>query len=370
MNSLNISDNIAALRREKNITQEELADFVGVTKASVSKWEKGQSMPDILLLPRLAAFFDITVDELIGYEPKLSKEQIQRIYGELAEAFAKQPFDEVMGKVRDMVKRYYSCYPFLHQVCILMINHMEKAGNMHELLMEGVELCDHIIASCKETKIINNTIVIKAMYELQLGNADAVIETLENLYDPTGVTYQSDGLLAHAYMIKGDMDKAESYTQINIYLHMCSVISASIQHISLNMANMDICKETMKRTEGMLQLYKLDKLHPNTAAQYYYQAAIVYTTYGEFDEAVKSLDKYADCAFELLQEDNFHLHGDEYFNRLDEWIDKLELGAMPVRDRKSVISDVLASIEMEMFAPLKDNPKYKLIQIKLKEGLK
>ena len=52
MNKLNLSDNIIRLRHEKKLTQEELADFMGVTKASVSKWEKGVNTPDILLLPQ------------------------------------------------------------------------------------------------------------------------------------------------------------------------------------------------------------------------------------------------------------------------------------------------------------------------------
>ena len=65
MNILNFSENIIKLRHKKGITQEELADFVGVTKASVSKWETKQSLPDIMLLPRLAAYFDVTVDELL-----------------------------------------------------------------------------------------------------------------------------------------------------------------------------------------------------------------------------------------------------------------------------------------------------------------
>ena len=64
MNALNLVENIIRLRHDKKITQEQLADFVGVTKASVSKWETKQSMPDILLLPRLASFFDVTIDEL------------------------------------------------------------------------------------------------------------------------------------------------------------------------------------------------------------------------------------------------------------------------------------------------------------------
>ena len=80
MNSLNIADNIVRLRHNKKITQEQLAEFIGVTKASVSKWENRQSTPDITILPQLATFFDVTIDELVGYTPQLSKEQIQRLY--------------------------------------------------------------------------------------------------------------------------------------------------------------------------------------------------------------------------------------------------------------------------------------------------
>ena len=63
MELLNFSDNMIRLRHEKKITQEQLAAFMGVTKASVSKWETKQNLPDILLLPKLASFFDITIDE-------------------------------------------------------------------------------------------------------------------------------------------------------------------------------------------------------------------------------------------------------------------------------------------------------------------
>ena len=116
MNSLHLAENMVKLRRKRGVTQEELADFIGVTKASVSKWENGQSMPDIILLPQLANYYDVTVDELLGYELQLSKEQIQRIYQELAEAFATEPFEEVFHKSEMLVKRYYSCYRFLAQI--------------------------------------------------------------------------------------------------------------------------------------------------------------------------------------------------------------------------------------------------------------
>ncbi|MDE7060179.1 MAG: helix-turn-helix domain-containing protein, partial [Lachnospiraceae bacterium] len=57
MDDLNFAQNITALRRKYGITQEALADFIGVTKASVSKWETGQSFPDIQTLLLLATYY-------------------------------------------------------------------------------------------------------------------------------------------------------------------------------------------------------------------------------------------------------------------------------------------------------------------------
>ncbi len=59
MNGLNIGKCIICKRKEKGITQEQLADYMGVSKASVSKWETGQSYPDIVILPKMAAYFKL-----------------------------------------------------------------------------------------------------------------------------------------------------------------------------------------------------------------------------------------------------------------------------------------------------------------------
>lgn len=63
---MNIGANILALRKQHGITQEELAAELGVTAAAVSKWEKGYTLPDILMLCALADHFQVTTDELLG----------------------------------------------------------------------------------------------------------------------------------------------------------------------------------------------------------------------------------------------------------------------------------------------------------------
>lgn len=62
-----INEMIRAKRRERDLTQEELANMLGVTKAAVSKWENAESYPDITMLPQIAQLFHITMDELFGY---------------------------------------------------------------------------------------------------------------------------------------------------------------------------------------------------------------------------------------------------------------------------------------------------------------
>lgn len=78
--TIKIAENLQMLRKEKGITQEQLADIFGITNQSISKWELGLSCPDITMLPKIAEFFSVTIDELIGYKPVTS---INNIYIEL-----------------------------------------------------------------------------------------------------------------------------------------------------------------------------------------------------------------------------------------------------------------------------------------------
>lgn len=74
---MTIGKNIAQLRKNADMTQEQLAEILGVSAQSVSKWENETTMPDIMLLPVIAGCFGVTVDELYGgRKPALSSEPV------------------------------------------------------------------------------------------------------------------------------------------------------------------------------------------------------------------------------------------------------------------------------------------------------
>ena len=62
-----LDENIRVMRREKGLTQEQLAEVMGVSTASVSKWETGVAVPELGMLAALADFFEVSIDALIGH---------------------------------------------------------------------------------------------------------------------------------------------------------------------------------------------------------------------------------------------------------------------------------------------------------------
>lgn len=367
MNQIYFADNLIKLRHEKHITQEQLADFIGVTKASVSKWETKQSMPDILLLPQLAAFFDVSLDDLFGYKPQLSKEQIQKQYQHFTLEFAHKPFEDVIDEVQSMVKQYYSCYSFLLQVCVLYLNHFVLAKDQKrqiEILDQTIHICQHIIDNCLDSALRHDATIIKSMIDLQCGRAKDVIDTLEDMSNPYHM-WHSEGLLIQAYQTVGKTKQAHEFTQWSIYTHLVELISLSIQYLSIHMNELESCLETICRIDQVIETYHLDKLHPNLVAQYQFQNALIYCLHHQNELAITRLNQYSQAVYQLLIEDDVKLHGDEYFSHIDKYFEGFDLGVHPVRDKQMVLKSAIEALEHPLLIELKENKEFQMIKERL-----
>ena len=118
-----IGENIKRLRLQKQITQEQLSVAMGVSCAAVSKWERENTLPDISLLPLLANYFGVSIDELMGYNAARIEREIDHFFQERSELFK-------AGKVKEYTKlseKAYKEYPNDYRVmnCYMW----DKAGD-------------------------------------------------------------------------------------------------------------------------------------------------------------------------------------------------------------------------------------------------
>ena len=105
---LAIGENIRNFRKKNDLTQEELADRLGVTYQSVSRWENGTTYPDLELLPAISELLSVTVDELLGM-PQIEKEKrAVETFDELRRECMKQDYDadHIIALLRDIRRNY------------------------------------------------------------------------------------------------------------------------------------------------------------------------------------------------------------------------------------------------------------------------
>ncbi len=149
---MTIGANIKRLRTSKNITQEQLSVAMNVTCAAVSKWERGETYPDITLLQPLAYFFGVTLDELMGY----NQEKIQAEIDEVI-ALYRQHWNDKKG--REIITKAYRDYPNDYWIMHYYMWNVggDLADNDPSVLIahkdEFLAICEKILEGCTEENL-------------------------------------------------------------------------------------------------------------------------------------------------------------------------------------------------------------------------
>ncbi|PEY74034.1 helix-turn-helix domain-containing protein [Bacillus thuringiensis] len=367
MREIHIHKIIANKRKEKGITQEELAAYIGITKASVSKWETGQSYPDITFLPLLASYFNISIDELISYTPQMEQEDIKNLYHRLAEAFSEEPFDEVIMECRGIIKKYYSCFPLLIQIGILFINHhmlTEDTDRGIEILEEAMNLFSRVQEESDDVSLVKEAASFQATCYLILNRPNEVLQLLGETIRPN---FPGEDLISQAYQMLGNAEKANEVMQISMYQHLIQLVGTIPNYVVVNASSAEKVEVILNRAFILIDIYELETLHPNMTLKVYYAAAQVYCMQGNFEGSLEMLRKYAVVCTNGFTVNSLHLHGDSYFDAIDGWFAEFPLGAKTVRNEEIIKRSMLQSIaENPVFVPMKDVREYKNIIASLK----
>jgi transcriptional regulator with XRE-family HTH domain len=365
MKEIKIGSIIATKRKERGITQEELANHLGVSKPAVSKWESEQSYPDILLLPILASYFDITVDQLIGYEPQMSKEDMRKLCYRLTQSFTKEPFDKVYGECEDYLRKYFSCWQLQFQIGTMLINRCNLAGTMErttEILEEALELFVRIEKHCDEAHLAKLSIQMQAVCHMSLGRPQEAIDLMEN---QTAPLMNPESILVRAYQMKGDRAKAIEYLQGYTYVNLVTMLGAVPDYFTLYADLPERMDEYYNIFLTISQLFGLEELSPAALINIYLSGAVAYTKQGNKEKAINILETYSELILKLDNE-TIYLHGNRIFDALEGYYAEVDAETDAPRGMELIRKDLRSSIlSNPVFEGLEGEERYMRIKRKL-----
>jgi transcriptional regulator with XRE-family HTH domain len=116
---MQIGEVIRKYRKERNLTQEEMANRLGVTAPAVNKWENANSLPDILLLAPIARLLGISLDTLLSFREELTADEIQRLVYEADERLKSETYEKAFQWAKTIIEQYPNCEELVLQMAVV-----------------------------------------------------------------------------------------------------------------------------------------------------------------------------------------------------------------------------------------------------------
>ncbi|MDR0906811.1 MAG: helix-turn-helix domain-containing protein [Oscillospiraceae bacterium] len=384
---MNIGNNLRHYRRERDLTQEELANVLGVSFQAVSKWERGEGYPDITLLPAIAAFFKTTVDELLGMSEAKMQEELQEIHAEYSRrrnnSTTIEDFDRASEVYREAVKKYPNNWHLLLQLGCSLEGYRADEFTTPALLDEAAAIYERIAAYCPDAEMQINARANLATVLARAGRREQAVEEVQKLplefinreFMMSTVTRgeeQIEAIQSYIYQLQAKIFQLTRFaapTDTYVFDTDGDYFGyTNAERIRILQIGIDALELT--RDEGDVPLY------PFRVGYYYRSMAQLALMDGEDDKAIDYLERAADYAFEC---DKIYADGYKYSyavqngikytsilrNRLPVQYDGL-LAVLDLYDRLTLYAgypndaefDEPRTRELAYLTKIRENPRY------------
>lgn len=148
-----IGQNLKKLRRERDLTQEEVATHLGISFQAISKWERGDGYPDITILPSLANYFGVSVDDLIGMNEIAAKQTLERIHAEWEENRKNKRHRENVTLMKKALKTYPNNALLLVQLSASLERLDGSEEEKRTYLRESIAVQEQILRYCEDSEV-------------------------------------------------------------------------------------------------------------------------------------------------------------------------------------------------------------------------
>lgn len=180
-----IGETIKRLRRERDLTQEEVAAHLGISFQSISKWERGDGYPDITMLPALANYFKISLDELLGMNELRKREHYDEINRKWTQDNKNGRHSENVARMRKALKTFPNDALLLVQLSTSLEKLEGTPEEKHAHLKESVAVQEQILRYGEDSEVRCATMYNICHAYWKLGEHEKTLEQarkLPNLY--------------------------------------------------------------------------------------------------------------------------------------------------------------------------------------------
>lgn len=345
MNKIKIGDSIYRLRKSKQITQEQLGEYVGVSKGAISKWESGVSYPDIEMLPVLARFFSISIDELLNYDAELSEEEENKIYEEVKSIINEGNSERSLELCKAYINKFSRNYKLKFKLVTLMTMScalMKDEDKIKNVYSKAIDIYEDIVNNSNDDEILEASKLQLSMHYATFEDYDKSLEVLNKLKKPLGNT---NIMKASIYLRKGEVQEGrklyqweflQSITEAQAILHG---LASSYYKEDLNKAEqyMSLCSEINMLTNH-------NKF--NNEFNNYITLAGFYAYYKDADKCLHSISN----AISSLEQSLKDIESPWYFNEI-----KLKGEYSTIIRMSSIVVNLL---EMDEYKFLEKNEEF------------
>ncbi|MBQ7699861.1 MAG: helix-turn-helix transcriptional regulator [Clostridia bacterium] len=192
---IKIGEKIKTLRKKRGISQENLAEHIGVSFQAVSKWENGSSMPDVLLIPAIASFFGVSTDELFDFNLYETEKKVEKIVGEYSKCWGNGDICKDPARCEEIIREGLKKYPGND----ILLNCLIGTIPLPERAAEVIEIGKQLVRSTGYDEIRIDAYRIMAEAYKSLGEYSMCREAIEKIPE---VYFSS--LYVKAELLEGD----------------------------------------------------------------------------------------------------------------------------------------------------------------------
>ncbi|MBQ5602299.1 MAG: helix-turn-helix transcriptional regulator [Clostridia bacterium] len=173
---MTIGQNIKKLRKNADMTQEELAEMLSISSQAVSRWETDSAMPDISLLPSLCSIFNVSSDELLGIDIAKQEEEINEIREKANVKFSRGYSKEARKILEDGLRKFPKSYLLMYDLMYIASeqsdDHEYSSEQRKGFKEESIQLGEKILASCTQDEIRNGAIQVLCFSYSDMGQVE------------------------------------------------------------------------------------------------------------------------------------------------------------------------------------------------------